>query len=313
LEVLYSEVAMIVLKNELCSNESITVNGTVYDIENPVGEELFPGGSINGCDSIVGIDLTFTEVETGEFTADFCQGESILINGTIYDFDNQTGQENFPNASYTGCDSTLNVNLTFFTSTTSQLNPQLCPGESIEINGTIYDENNQTGIEILDIPNQYGCDSTLNVAVEMQEEYNLDVGISLNEGGTYNDVQIFNDTLIVENYTAINGCDSIVNVMIDVLTVGNENVLVDGSSLTLFPNPTTQNEVNIILESSLRADWTIRVLNTLGQTVYLREIKNWEASNSNTHSLKINELASGTYFVAAERTDGRLVRKFVVL
>lgn len=307
-EVVFTETPIKVIKNELCPYESIIVNGTVYDIENPTGEEILHESSVNGCDSIVGIDLTFFELEEGDFTGDFCQGESILINGTIYDFNNPTGEEIFPNASYTGCDSTLNINLNFI-STHTVVSPQLCPGDSIEINGTIYNENNLVGEEFLDVQNQYGCDSILNVNVEMLEDYNIDVNISLNEGDIYNDTQIFNDTLIIESYTSIEGCDSIVNVTVDVLTVGNENILENENSLTLFPNPTKNNEVNIILETSYQADWKIQVMNTLGQFVFSQKV----IVSAGINSLKVKDLASGTYFISANREERRLVKKLVVL
>ena len=309
IEITFSESAESNLTETLCDGESVIVNGTVYDNENPTGTETISMGSVNGCDSIVNVNLSFYDLALGGFAAQFCAGESILINGTIYDVDNPTGTEIFPNASVLGCDSILNINLDFFPATVVDYNAAICPGESIEINGTVYNENNQTGIEILDIPNQFGCDSTLNVTIELFEDYNLDVGISLNEGGTYNDIQIFNDTLIIENYTSINGCDSIVNVMIDVMTVGNENILADGSSLTLFPNPTRLNEVNIILETPQRGDWQVQVMNTLGQLVSLQKV----IVNAGTHSLKVTDLASGTYFISAEKEGKRLLRKLVVL
>lgn len=309
-EIIFSESAESNLIEELCTGESIMVNGTIYDADNTTGTETFPMGSVNGCDSLVNVDLTFIEVTEGQFTTAFCPGESILINGTIYDFDNQTGQEVFPNGSQSGCDSILNVALFFGENTAGNFSTSLCPGESIEINGTIYNENNQTGTEILDVQNQYGCDSTLNVTIELLEEYNLDVGISLTEGGTYNDQVILNDTLIIENYTSIDGCDSIVNVMIDIMTaVGNENQLENESALTLFPNPAKNNEVNVILETALQGGWHIQVMNTLGQLISSQKIN----INTGTHSLKIKDLASGTYFVSAEREGSRLVRKLVVL
>lgn len=43
----------------LCFDESITVNGTIYDVNNPSGTEIILNGSQDGCDSTVTINLTF--------------------------------------------------------------------------------------------------------------------------------------------------------------------------------------------------------------------------------------------------------------
>lgn len=43
----------------ICTNESVTVNGTVYDFNNPSGTEVIANGSQNGCDSTVNVNLNF--------------------------------------------------------------------------------------------------------------------------------------------------------------------------------------------------------------------------------------------------------------
>lgn len=42
----------------ICNNDSIVVNGTVYNANNPSGTEVFVNGGVNGCDSTVTINLT---------------------------------------------------------------------------------------------------------------------------------------------------------------------------------------------------------------------------------------------------------------
>ena len=44
--------------NTICNNDSIVVNGTVYNANNPSGTEVFVNGGANGCDSTVTINLT---------------------------------------------------------------------------------------------------------------------------------------------------------------------------------------------------------------------------------------------------------------
>jgi len=53
----------------LCDGESIIVNSIVYDELNASGTEIIPGGNMNGCDSIINVDLTFEPEITGTISA----------------------------------------------------------------------------------------------------------------------------------------------------------------------------------------------------------------------------------------------------
>lgn len=116
----------------ICEGESIVVNGTVYDMNNPTGTEVIPGGS-PACDSTVTINLTVIPAPTGSETSTICEGDNIVVNGTVYDANNPTGTEVFAGAGANGCDSTVTVNLTIET-----------VDATIAVNGTTLTAN-QTG------------------------------------------------------------------------------------------------------------------------------------------------------------------------
>lgn len=48
-----------VLSDTLCADDSLLVNGTIYDVNNPSGTEVIPGGSVTGCDSTINVALAF--------------------------------------------------------------------------------------------------------------------------------------------------------------------------------------------------------------------------------------------------------------
>ncbi|MCP4124656.1 MAG: hypothetical protein GY751_23175, partial [Bacteroidetes bacterium] len=98
------------LQLTLCEGESIAVNGTTYDQTNPSGSEAFVGGSVNGCDSIVHINLSFFETPFFVLDASLCENDQMLINGVIYDQINPTGTEILEGQAATGCDSIVNIN-----------------------------------------------------------------------------------------------------------------------------------------------------------------------------------------------------------
>lgn len=49
----------VILSDILCDDQSIIINGTIYDIDNPTGWEYLPNATIYGCDSVIHIDLAF--------------------------------------------------------------------------------------------------------------------------------------------------------------------------------------------------------------------------------------------------------------
>ncbi len=91
---------------------SITINGNIYNEQNPDGIELLTTPA--GCDSIVTIALTFDN-DAYEQTYDYvgCAGDgySITVNGTTYNEANPTGVEVVDNP--TGCDTTYTIDLVF--------------------------------------------------------------------------------------------------------------------------------------------------------------------------------------------------------
>lgn len=205
------------ISQSLCSGESIEVNGTVYDESNPSGTELFPNASVNGCDSTVVISLSFDDVVSFNLNPTFCSGESIEVNGTVYDEANPTGTELFENGASSGCDSLVEINLTFEPAANSVLQPTLCFGESIEVNGTIYDESNPAGVETLEGASANGCDSfvivslTFDDLVTFQLSETLCADGSLTVNGTTYDASNPTGTELFEN-GAVSGCDSLVEI-----------------------------------------------------------------------------------------------------
>ena len=70
------------LDTTLCSNDTIIINGTIYDINHPLGQEIY--SSANGCDSTVFINITFNQQPT--VTSNFsdttvCEDDTITIYG----------------------------------------------------------------------------------------------------------------------------------------------------------------------------------------------------------------------------------------
>ncbi|MEM8523740.1 MAG: gliding motility-associated C-terminal domain-containing protein [Bacteroidota bacterium] len=121
------------IDREICVDESIEVNGTIYDANNLIGQEVLVGGAANGCDSIININLSLADALSGTFFATLCMGESVVINGTTYDQSNPIGTERITQPS--GCDSLIEVTLTFEPTIIASLigDANVCNGEAANL------------------------------------------------------------------------------------------------------------------------------------------------------------------------------------
>jgi len=233
---------------------SVFVNGTVYDQSNPTGIEEIP--IPNGCDSIVIINLVFgNTIQQDElYTGCIGDGYSVIVNGNIYNETNPAGTELLLSGS--GCDTTVNINLTFLTSLTSTETHDRCEGDSFSIivNGTTYSEANPAGMETLTTTN--GCDSivTINLVFEAVDN-SVMVNISSLTAiadGAYQWVDCDNDNEPISGATeqtfvpSVTGNYAVLITENDCTVTSDCNLVVVGSpqgttindQVSFFPNPT---------------------------------------------------------------------------
>lgn len=148
------------LSAEICEGESIEINGEVYETPGTY-EQILTNSS--GCDSTISIEIFVINQENGEFEASICPGESVEVNGEVFDTPGTYSQV------FEGqfCDSTLIITIKGLDDTTRTETIDLCPGENIVINGEVYDE---TGVYTQSFTNSVGCDSTLIIEIITSDE-----------------------------------------------------------------------------------------------------------------------------------------------
>ncbi len=202
----------------ICQEDFLFLNGTIYDSNNRTGMERLESLGANGCDSIVNVNLSFFPVAQSNIDTFICASETINVNGTLYGRNRRRGTEVLPNADINGCDSLIFVNIDIKENESRVIDTALCEGESLTVNGMVYDELNPSGTEIVPSTVPGECDSTLLVSVNFLEVPRdtffgrLCPGASLNINGTeYNE----QNPAGREIFRAANGCDSILRVDID--------------------------------------------------------------------------------------------------
>ncbi len=216
----------------ICQGDDIEFEGIIFDAMNPTGQVTLPDASYLGCDSIVNVTLSFSNNPEGDFFPTVCQGDDIEIEGVIFDAMNPTGQVTLPDASFFGCDSIVNVSLSFYDVPEGDLMVTLCEGGNIEIEGVIFDEMNTMGQVTLADASYLGCDSLLNVSVDFSTSvsFQLDTFICAGNSATING-EIYDATNTTGSFTfddgSYLGCDSIVNVSLFFYDPANANVSFD--------------------------------------------------------------------------------------
>ena len=219
----------------LCAGERAEYEGKTY--RRPTKDSiLLSQPNQYGCDSIV--ELVVYVFPAMRFSAEM----------TIREKDNQTWQgydlslmplgDTTLVATYTsvnGCDSTFTLYLTVLPRITTYGNDTIrfCAGGQIEYEGVTYNRPTKDTV-LLSQPNQYGCDSIVELVVYMSPvmqitaEQTITEGDSLSWQGYDLSLMPIGDTTLVSAYTSIYGCDSTYTLYLSVLpkvtTYGNDTI-----------------------------------------------------------------------------------------
>jgi gliding motility-associated-like protein len=246
----------------ICANDSIIVNNISYNQGNPIGTEIFPNGAANGCDSIVNIALNFFTEAIENINSQICMEDVILVNGISYGFSNQSGIEIIENGSVNGCDSIIDINLSFYPEAQSSLNPIICDGESFELNGNVFDANTPIGNVILEGASSNGCDSTIQVQLSFYDPvmsaftptFCAEESIVIN--GTTYDLNHASGMEVLENASST-GCDSMIQININFLEKAifeTSETICEGMTFEMANNSYSQSGIYEILLNNASAD-----------------------------------------------------------
>jgi alpha-tubulin suppressor-like RCC1 family protein len=192
------------------------INGTTYTASNTTAMHTIPEGAVNGCDSIVTLNLTMLHSATGTDVQTACNSFT-WIDGVVYTATNHTATYTFPGAAANGCDSIVTLNLTMrYTATGTDVISTCEPYTWID--GNTYATSSTTATYVFPGGAANGCDSiaTLNLTVNSPTT-GTDVQISCGpytwiDGVTY--VSGNNTATYVLSNAA--GCDSVVTLNLTV-------------------------------------------------------------------------------------------------
>jgi len=203
------------IDGEVCPDFSVDVFGEIYYSSRPSGSEM--GSSVSGCDSIITINLQFRPENRILVDPVLCTGDSLIVDGITYNEGNPTGTEMLLAADENGCDSIIDIDLTFDNEIRTLLDVLICNDMDTVINGVTYSSLNTSGSTTFQ--SSMGCDSIVEVNVMSNASSNSLVDGNFCPGDTVlvegEIFDVFRDFGIVElEEPNAAGCDSFVVVQL---------------------------------------------------------------------------------------------------
>ena len=278
-EALYGQISNMncegVLEMILCESDTVEVSGEFFHFGRQTGSVMLT--SEEGCDSIINVNLVYSSSVSTDYTETLCEGDVRTFGGQNFDFDNPSGTVSLTGSN--GCDSIINVDLTFGVSSTTHIQEGICDGSSYDFgNGIVLDAGNPTFTVLLSTPQ--GCDSTINYEVIINATSSEDISNVICEGESItvgNEVFDINNPTGTVSLTTSAGCDSIINVN---LTVNQTSVSLIQESFcgleTITVGNTLFDESNpngtVTLTNSVGCDSIITVDLSFGRTIEVEEI-----------------------------------------
>ena len=243
-----------------------------------------------GCDSIVTLVLTIANSIVNNIAETAC--DSYTWNGNTY---TASGAFSETYTSVNGCDSIVTLNLTVNHSNTGTDVKNACESYTW-IDGVTYTAS--TNIPTFTLTNANGCDSvvTLNLTINQSIEFFDTITVNSTDlpyNYRGNEIMAAGDYIFYAS--TVNGCDSTVNLHVNVNQIGIDVVSFD--EINVYPNP-TRGRVTISADDVVK----VEVLDIVGRRV---------ATFEDTNTFDISNLGEGAYTLRITLPQGVTVRKIV--
>ena len=209
------------------------IDGNTYTENNSSATHMLTNSV--GCDSLVTLDLTINNSNTGIDNITACDAHT-WIDGNTYTNSNNTATHTLSNAF--GCDSVVTLNLTINSSSSSIDVVSQC-GAYTWIDGIEYTESNNVATFVT--TNASGCDSTITLDLTILEssnstdEHEACGAFTWIDGNTYTESNN-TATFITTN---VSGCDSIITLALTLTILdpdlGPDEFLCANDSIALSP------------------------------------------------------------------------------
>ena len=278
---------------EICEGSVYTENG--FNV-NEAGTYTQTLQTINGCDSIVTLNLTVNSALTSIIDAEICEGTTYSENGFEH---SEAGTYTQTLQTSNGCDSIVTLNLSMKPNSMTTFTATVCEG-------TVYTENgfnaSETGIYTRTMEGANGCDSTITLDLTVNPSYQIGVLAIINRGETYTNFG-FNESeagTYTQHLQTVDGCDSTIMLTL-VVMMSLDDATVDKNAFIFYPNP-AKSFVNLEFKA-LKENTLLQILDLNGRKVRTFDLK---AGQENLR-IEIGNLPEGVYTIKFGNTVKKLI------
>ena len=313
---------MQVVDTTLCFGDDITVNGVTYNATGVYTDTA--RYAVTGCDSVIyGIDVEILDEKLGDIDTILCFGESITVNGTVYNTTVVGAQEVFIGVGPQNCDSTVTIDLTVLDEKLGAVTDTVCIGESIFVNGTEYNTTTVGAIEVFTNIGPQNCDSTVTVNLlvnplpSLSATANPDTvylgdqsvleGIGTGsfewdntEAGDTYQVGPFETTTYNVVLVDSNGCESEASVTVYVIGVTQDQLIIPDA---FSPNGDGLNDIFRVVTDQYYEEIEMIIYNRWGEQVH-REVGPQNHGWNGIYKGELQGVDSYTYMVRVKALDG---------
>ncbi len=196
----------------ICAESTIILNDEVFSDPGLYTQQL---NNVQGCDSIIQLNLSHYTIPSDTIVASICEGEFFDWNGQLY---NEDGFHAQTLTAAQGCDSISVLSLDVRLPSTSSIVDTLCDGESIIINDEVY---TVSGSYEQSLVNAQNCDSTILITLEFILPTSQTVVGEICQGDSilYNGQWYSEEGSYLQTLTADSGCDSLLSIIVNQINV----------------------------------------------------------------------------------------------
>lgn len=226
---------------DICEGDTINLAGqSVFRTQ--IIETLYNRN--NGCDSTHRININVLEKQLSNQSITACTTDSIFIDGNLYQSDTSLF---LTLTASNGCDSIHQIDLQFNEPVGTFEVQTYCQGDTAYIGSSIFTTDT---IQVQNLTGRNGCDSIHETTVQFLTTFATQSEIVVCDGDTvfvYGQA-FFQNGSISENFVARNGCDSLHQVDIKLLSSvqTQENIQLCQGELITINNTTLQQDTTVI-------------------------------------------------------------------
>ena len=286
-------VANTTLSAAICEGTTYTENG--FNVSE-AGTYMQNLQTIDGCDSIVTLNLSVNPVANTNLAVAICEGSTYSENGFNA---SEAGTYTQNLQTVNGCDSIVKLTLTVNPVADTTIAAAICEGEIYYENGFMASREG-THTQILQTEN--GCDSVVTLNLTVYPAYQMGIGAVIHEGETYEEYgfNVNEEGTYTQILQTVNGCDSIIT--LNVVLSSLDEVEANDIKVNVYPNPA--NSYTVLEAQGLKEAIPVYLFDIQGRKLkeYIMNI------GQETLRIDLGSLPKGVYTIML----GNITKKLIV-